>query len=74
MALTRGPRDRVCSARGCEEAATCAVVWSNPKIHRGREKTWLACEEHRAFLLDYVAYRGFPARVVALVDLPTTPA
>lgn len=72
MTLARGPRDGVCSARGCEEAATCAVVWSNPKIHHGREKTWLACEEHRSFLLDYVAYRGFPARVVGLGELPTS--
>jgi hypothetical protein len=36
------------ATKGCRAAASYAVVWNNPKIHPpGREKTWVACEEHR---------------------------
>ena len=70
MVLSKGPRDLICSARECTAPATVGVVWSNPAIHTGREKTWLACDEHREFLVEYVRYRGFPVREVALEDLP----
>ncbi|MDO5722082.1 MAG: hypothetical protein Q4P06_06025 [Actinomycetaceae bacterium] len=60
----------VCSARQCTEVARWAVVWSNPKIHFGREKTWLACDGHREFLEQFVALRQFPHRVIAVADLP----
>jgi len=57
----------VCSRAGCRLPAVHAVIWSNPRIHRdGREKTWLACPEHRDFLHDYLAARGFPVRVELL--------
>lgn len=69
MALAHGPEDLVCSARECEEPATVAVIWSNPKIHTGRHKTWLSCEAHRQFLVDYVGLRGFPVEVVTLEEL-----
>lgn len=68
MALTRGPREGICSARGCVEPAQWAVVWKNPKIPHHREKTWLACESHRDFLHSYLAYRSFPVRDVAFAD------
>lgn len=64
MALARGPRDLICSARECEEKATQALVWSNPAIHTGRTKTWLSCPEHVNFLLDYLAYRNFPVETM----------
>lgn len=74
MALAKGPRDLVCSARECEADAVWAVVWSNPNLHFGRTKTWLACDEHRDFLKQYLAYRDFPAEVIPVADLPDAPS
>lgn len=68
MALARGPRDLICSARECEQAATQALVWSNPAIHTGRTKTWLSCPHHVDFLRDYLAYRRFPVEIVPLEE------
>jgi len=57
----------VCSARGCRAPATYALVWNNPKVHAPeREKTWVACEEHRQSLADFLDLRGFLRRVEAL--------
>jgi hypothetical protein len=57
----------VCSARGCREPASFALVWNNPKVHAPeREKTWVACEEHRQSLADFLDLRGFLRRVEAL--------
>ena len=56
--------DLICSRAGCRSAATKQVVWRNPRIHAAdREKIWLACDEHVAFLRDYLAARDFPVRV-----------
>lgn len=56
-----------CSAKGCEQDAQYAVVWNNPKVHTPeREKTWLACAEHREFLSGFVDKRGFLLRVEEL--------
>ena len=53
-----------CSRAGCRERATHQVVWRNPRIHAAdREKIWLACDEHVAFLHDYLAARDFPVSV-----------
>ncbi len=71
MSLARGPRDFVCSARECEKPAVVGIAWQNPRIHSGRHKTWLACEEHREFLHDYLKLRSFPVAEVALSDLDT---
>lgn len=73
MALKRGPEDLICSARGCENPAAWAVIWSNPNLHFGREKNWLACEAHREYLEDYLAYRSFPVRTSALADFLAHP-
>lgn len=59
----------VCSARQCTEVARWAVIWSNPKIHSAREKTWLACDGHKDFLTEFVALREFPHRVVPIGDI-----
>ncbi|WP_067200011.1 hypothetical protein [Microbacterium sp. XT11] len=53
-----------CSRAGCRNDATHHVVWRNPRIHSAdREKIWLACDEHVAFLRDYLAARDFPVTV-----------
>lgn len=57
----------VCSARGCRAPASYALVWNNPKVHAPeREKTWVACEEHRQSLADFLDLRGFLRRVDVL--------
>lgn len=56
-----------CSRAGCREPAVFAVNWRNPRIHSpDRVKVWLACEEHREYLRDYLAARDFPVRVTPL--------
>ncbi|MGN6251317.1 MAG: acetone carboxylase [Marmoricola sp.] len=49
-----------CSAKGCTAVAVHALRWNNPKIHDAeRRKVWLACEEHRQSLGDFLGARGF---------------
>ena len=69
MALGKGPEADVCSARECSEPAAYAIIWSNPKIHTGRKKTWLSCEGHREFLEQYLGYRSFPLEVITFAEL-----
>ena len=46
--------------QGCQQPATVALLWNNPKIHTpDRRKTWLACDEHQESLTDFLAARGF---------------
>ena len=53
-----------CSAKGCQQTATWALLWRNPKIHTAdRVKQWLACADHRESLSDFLARRDFPLRV-----------
>ncbi|HEX6470554.1 MAG TPA: hypothetical protein VF069_15760 [Streptosporangiaceae bacterium] len=59
-----------CSAKDCRAPAEWAIRWRNPKIHGPeRRKVWLACDEHRAFLSDFLGRRDFPRDVVPLADL-----
>lgn len=59
-----GPVAPRCSRAGCHEAAAWSVHWRNPRIHGPeRVKTWLACDEHRDYLRDYLAARAFPVAV-----------
>lgn len=54
----------ICSAKGCAQPAVWALLWNNPKIHAPeRRKTWLACEEHRQSLSDFLQVRGFLRQV-----------
>ena len=56
----------VCSGKGCQAAATHALLWNNPKIHTPeRRKVWLACGEHREPLSSFLGSRGFLKDVVA---------
>lgn len=53
-----------CSAKACRNDATHVLVWNNPKVHTpDREKTWVACEDHRQSLADHLDVRGFLKRV-----------
>jgi hypothetical protein len=59
------PRDVVCSAKGCRAPATYALEWNNPKLHAPeRRKTWLACDEHRPTLAEFLDRRGFLRDVI----------
>ena len=54
----------ICSAKGCRAQAVHALVWNNPKLHTpDREKTWVACDEHRESLSRFLDLRGFLKRV-----------
>jgi hypothetical protein len=59
-----------CSRAGCRSSALWRVEWRNPKIHSpDRVKVWVACDEHRDFLRDYLAAREFPVAVLPLAPL-----
>jgi hypothetical protein len=59
----------ICSAKGCRAAAEWVLAWNNPKLHTPeRRKTWLACEEHREHLTQFLGMRGFLKDVVALAE------
>lgn len=56
----------ICSAKGCPADATWQLLWNNPKIHTAdRRKIWLACDEHRVTLGDFLTARGFLKDTVA---------
>ena len=56
----------MCSARGCQAAASWELRWNNPKLHTPeRRKVWLACEDHRESLADFLSTRGFLKETVA---------
>lgn len=62
--------DHACSAKGCRAVARHAVVWRNPKLHAAdRRKVWLACDDHRQSLADFVAMRGFLIEVIPVEQL-----
>ena len=49
-----------CSAKGCQAPAEFELRWNNPKLHTpDRVKIWLACEDHRESLGDFLAARKF---------------
>lgn len=50
----------ICSAKGCQQLAAWKLLWNNPKLHTPeRRKTWLACDEYRSTLGDFLGARGF---------------
>ncbi len=59
--LPQGPDGPdLCSARGCSAPATHELRWNNPKLHTPeRRKVWLACDDHRQSLADFLAARQF---------------
>ncbi len=61
--LDEGPA--TCSAKRCQAAATWQLLWNNPKLHTpDRRKVWLACDEHRQSLIDFLGKRDFLKDVV----------
>jgi hypothetical protein len=58
------PDQVICSAKDCRAEASYVLVWNNPSLHTPeREKTWVACAEHREHLSDFLDRRGFLRRV-----------
>jgi hypothetical protein len=55
----------ICSAKGCQQPAAHELRWNNPKLHTpDRRKTWLACDDHRESLSQFLAARNFLREVV----------
>lgn len=53
-----------CSRAGCRAVARWRIDWRNPRIHTAdRVKSWVACDDHRDYLRDYLAARDFPVSV-----------
>ncbi|AKU16831.1 hypothetical protein [Luteipulveratus mongoliensis] len=64
------PASLVCSAKGCRATAAYGIRWNNPKLHTPeRRKVWLACEEHRDSLSEFLSIRGFLRDVVPVTEL-----
>ncbi|WP_069811986.1 hypothetical protein [Streptomyces sp. TP-A0874] len=64
-----GPPSPICSAKGCRAAAVWVLAWNNPKLHSPeRRKTWLACDEHRENLAQFLGVRGFLKETVAFEE------
>ena len=67
--------DLTCSARDCRAAARWALLWNNPRLHTAdRRKTWLACDEHRPTLGEFLTVRGFLRDVRPVSEGDVTPA
>jgi hypothetical protein len=50
------------------------VRWNNPKLHTpDRRKVWLACQDHREPLEQFLARRSFHRDTVPVADLSTDP-
>ena len=63
----------VCSAKACRNTATWAHLWNNPKLHTPeRRKVWLACDDHRTSLGEFLSIRGFLVETVAADSIPET--
>ncbi|MDF1602381.1 acetone carboxylase [Nocardioides sp. YIM 152315] len=63
--MTEAEGPDVCSAKGCQAPAAWELQWNNPKLHTtDRRKVWLACDEHRESLSDFLAARQFLKDVV----------
>ena len=46
--------------RGCRAEAAWGLLWNNPKLHTPeRRKVWLACDEHREHLEQFLDVAAF---------------
>lgn len=60
----------ICSSKGCRAPATWGLLWNNPKLHTPeRRKVWLACDDHREHLEQFLASRAFWKQTVAVAEL-----
>ncbi|MFC3996458.1 hypothetical protein ACFOVU_11055 [Nocardiopsis sediminis] len=58
-----------CSRKGCRAPAKWVLVWNNPKIHTpDRRKTWVACDDHRGYLTQFLDARGFLRETVPFAE------
>ena len=58
-----------CSRAGCRLPATARIQWRNPRIHdASRVKVWLACDEHREYLTEFLRAREFPVTEAPLAS------
>ncbi|UCR89688.1 hypothetical protein [Mycetocola spongiae] len=65
ISLFGEPEAAECSRAQCREAAAWRIEWRNPKIHdETRRKIWLACEEHREYLVGFLEARNFPVEAL----------
>lgn len=65
--MTDAPAE--CSRAGCRDTAVWAIRWRNPRIHTAdRRKTWVACDEHVAYLREFLSARDFPVEVAGLAE------
>ncbi len=63
----------ICSAKGCRLPARYQLHWNNPRLHTpDRRKVWLACDNHRDSLADFLLARGFLREVIPLDDADTS--
>jgi hypothetical protein len=61
----------VCSAKGCRSTATWAHLWNNPRLHTPeRRKVWLACDDHKVSLGEFLSVRGFLKQTVPASEIP----
>ena len=68
------PQTPPCSRKGCRANATMQLLWNNPKIHTvERRKIWLACDDHVAWLEDYLQSRSLWKETLPLSPLTTPP-
>jgi hypothetical protein len=59
-----------CSARGCRSEASWGLLWNNPRLHTPeRRKVWLACDDHREHLEQFLGSRSFLRATVPVTDL-----
>ncbi|WP_182113714.1 MULTISPECIES: hypothetical protein [unclassified Actinotalea] len=67
---TEPAQELLCSARGCRDDAAWGLRWNNPRLHSGdRRKVWLACDDHRAHLEQFLGARGFHRDTVPVDEL-----
>lgn len=60
----------ICSAKGCRNEATWGLLWNNPRLHTPeRRKVWLACDDHREHLEQFLSARGFHKDTVPASEL-----
>ncbi|HEY8717925.1 MAG TPA: hypothetical protein VIM26_04930 [Pengzhenrongella sp.] len=63
-------KELVCSARGCGAEAQWGLLWNNPKLHTAeRRKVWLACDDHREHLEQFLGARDFLRGTVPVSEL-----
>ncbi|AJT40890.1 hypothetical protein [Psychromicrobium lacuslunae] len=65
------PEKPQCSRKACRAEARWQLQWNNPAVHSPeRLKVWLACDQHREWLEDYLRVRGFFRQTVPFTPGP----